>query len=54
MIGEAKSDVIAARDLPAGGERRHLAGEMSSEFGSGGFHRGCPKLVLQGARKASC
>jgi hypothetical protein len=31
VVGEAEDDGVAARDLPAGGERGHLAGEMRGE-----------------------
>ena len=38
VVGEAENDAVATCDLPAGSERRHLAGEMRRECGADGFH----------------
>ncbi len=38
VVGEAEHDAVAARDLPAGGERRHLAREVLGEPAADGLH----------------
>jgi hypothetical protein len=38
VVGEAEHHAVAARDLPAGGERRHLARKVLGQFGAGGLH----------------